>query len=84
MLGFGVFGWILVRLRLEPTPIVLGFILGPAFEEYLRRTLLFSRGDMSVFLTDPVSLTRILIIAVGCGMRLWRHLRGWAESWPRE
>ncbi|MEM6440315.1 MAG: tripartite tricarboxylate transporter permease [Pseudomonadota bacterium] len=65
MLGFGVFGWILVKLRLEPTPIVLGFILGPAFEEYLRRTLLFSRGDPSVFLSDPVSLACLLAIAAG-------------------
>lgn len=74
MLGFGVFGWILVRLRLEPTPIVLGFILGPAFEEYLRRTLLFSRGDMSVFLTDPVSLTCLLLIVAGTAALLWRSL----------
>ncbi|MEM1312937.1 MAG: tripartite tricarboxylate transporter permease [Pseudomonadota bacterium] len=65
MLGFGVFGWILVKLRLEPTPIVLGFVLGPAFEEYLRRTLLFSRGDPSVFLSDPVSLVCLLAIAAG-------------------
>ncbi|MEM8571502.1 MAG: tripartite tricarboxylate transporter permease [Pseudomonadota bacterium] len=72
MLGFGVFGWILVRLKLEPTPIVLGFILGPAFEEYLRRTLLFSRGDMSVFLTDPVSLTCLAIIAAGSGLLILR------------
>ena len=74
MLGFGVFGWILVRLRLEPTPIVLGFILGPAFEEYLRRTLLFSRGDMSVFVTDPVSLTCLLLIVAGPAALLWRSL----------
>ena len=76
MLGFGVFGWILVRLRLEPTPIVLGFILGPAFEEYLRRTLLFSRGDMGVFLTDPVSLACLATIAVGALLLLWRRLSG--------
>lgn len=75
MLGFGVFGWVLVRLRLEPTPIVLGFILGPAFEEYLRRTLLFSRGDMSVFLTDPVSATCLAIIAVGSLVLVWRSIR---------
>lgn len=62
MLTFGALGWLLVRLGLEPTPIVLGFILGPAFEEYLRRTLLFSRGDPSVFFSDPVSLTSIVII----------------------
>ncbi|MEM1285133.1 MAG: tripartite tricarboxylate transporter permease [Pseudomonadota bacterium] len=72
MLAFGVFGWALVRLKLEPTPIVLGFILGPAFEEYLRRTLLFSRGDMTVFLTDPVSLACLAVIFVGSAALFWR------------
>lgn len=63
MLGFGLFGWVLLRLGLEPTPLVLGFILGPAFEEYLRRTLLFSRGDATVLLTDPVSVVCLSLIA---------------------
>ncbi|MGL6208517.1 MAG: tripartite tricarboxylate transporter permease, partial [Paracoccaceae bacterium] len=27
-LAFGMFGWILLRLGLEPTPVVLGFVLG--------------------------------------------------------
>jgi putative tricarboxylic transport membrane protein len=65
MLGFGLFGWALLRLGLEPTPLVLGFILGPAFEEYLRRTLLFSRGDPAVLLTDPVSAVCLGMIAAG-------------------
>jgi TctA family transporter len=73
MLAFGLFGWLLLRLGLEPTPLVLGFILGPAFEEYLRRTLLFSRGDLSVLLTDPVSLACLVLIAAGV---VWRVRRG--------
>ncbi|HIP80460.1 MAG TPA: hypothetical protein EYH07_18620 [Kiloniellaceae bacterium] len=73
MLTFGALGWLLVRLGLEPTPIVLGFILGPAFEEYLRRTLLFSRGDPSVFLSDPVSLTCIAIIVCATAFLIFRR-----------
>ena len=75
MLGFGVFGWVLLRLGLEPTPMVLGFILGPAFEEYLRRTLLFSRGDPSVLLTDPVSAACLALILGLSGWKLWRWRR---------
>jgi len=77
MLGFGIFGWVLLRLGLEPTPLVLGFILGPAFEEYLRRTLLFSRGDPTVLLTDPVSATCLALIA---GMAGWMALRALRRS----
>ena len=35
--------------------LLLGFVLGPMLEENLRRTLLLSRGDASVFLTRPLS-----------------------------
>jgi TctA family transporter len=65
MLAFGLIGWCLSRLGLEPTPLALGFILGPSFEEYLRRTLLFSRGDLRAFVEDPVSLASLAIIAFG-------------------
>jgi putative tricarboxylic transport membrane protein len=74
MLAFGVFGWVLLRLGLEPTPLVLGFILGPPFEEYLRRTLLYSRGDPGVLLTDPVSATCIALILGLSGWMIWRQL----------
>ena len=80
MLGFGVFGWVLLRLGLEPTPLVLGFILGPAFEEYLRRTLLFSRGDATVLLTDPVSAICLGIIIVLSGWITWKRVARGAKT----
>lgn len=80
MLGFGVFGYILLRLRLEPTPLVLGFILGPAFEEYLRRTLLFSRGDATVLLTDPVSAICLGIIIVLSCWTTWKRVTRGAKT----
>ena len=52
---FGVIGYIFVKLGTEPAPLLLGFILGPMMEENLRRALLLSRGDWSVFVTRPIS-----------------------------
>jgi TctA family transporter len=52
---FGFIGYIFIKLGAEPAPLLLGFILGPMMEEYLRRALLLSRGDWSVFLTRPLS-----------------------------
>eukprot|EP01032_Pedospumella_encystans_P038123 gene38123-43185_t len=52
---FGVIGYAFIKLGTEPAPLLLGFILGPMMEEYLRRALLLSRGDWSVFLTRPLS-----------------------------
>ncbi|PQA75658.1 tripartite tricarboxylate transporter permease, partial [Rhodoferax sp. TS-BS-61-7] len=52
---FGIIGYIFIKLGTEPAPLLLGFILGPMMEEYLRRALLLSRGDWSVFVTRPLS-----------------------------
>ena len=52
---FGFIGYLFIKLGAEPAPLLLGFILGPMMEEYLRRALLLSRGDWSVFITRPLS-----------------------------
>ena len=53
--AFGLVGYIFHKLGTEPAPLLLGFILGPMMEENLRRALLLSRGDWSVFVTRPLS-----------------------------
>ena len=55
MAVFGILGYICVKLECEPAPMILGFILGPLMEENLRRAMLLSRGDPSVFFTKPIS-----------------------------
>jgi putative tricarboxylic transport membrane protein len=60
---FGVFGYICLKLESEPAPLMLGFILGPLMEENLRRAMLLSRGDPSVFFQRPISAT-LLSIAI--------------------
>lgn len=51
---FGLIGYVLMRLRYSAAPVLLGFILGPMMEENLRRSLVISRGDPTVFLERPV------------------------------
>jgi len=52
---FGVVGYMFIKLGAEPAPLLLGFILGPMMEENLRRALLLSGGDWSVFVSRPLS-----------------------------
>ena len=59
MAGFGLIGYVLLRLKFEPAPMLLGFIVGPLIEEHFRRAMLLSNGDPSVFITRPVSATLI-------------------------
>lgn len=62
--GFGLVGYLFHKLRCEPAPLILGFILGPMMEENLRRAMLLSRGDATTFFTRPLSLSLLLIAAV--------------------
>lgn len=63
---FGVLGYLFAKLKCEPAPMLLGFILGPLMEEYLRRALVLSRGDATVFISRPISASMLAlsIIAV--------------------
>ncbi len=61
--GFGFVGYLFGKLDCEAAPLLLGFVLGPMMEEHLRRALLLSRGDPTVFVTRPISAT-LLVLAV--------------------
>ena len=65
---FGILGYIFIKLKCEPAPLILAVVLGPLMEENLRRALLISRGDASVFLSRPISagflIATFLLLAV--------------------
>lgn len=54
---FGIAGYILTRWDFEVTPLLLGFVLGPMMETYLRRAMIMSRGDITYLGTQPISAT---------------------------
>jgi len=61
---FGFIGYIFVKIGCEPQPLLLGFILGPMMEENLRRALLLSRGDWTVFVTRPLSGSLLFVALI--------------------
>jgi TctA family transporter len=61
---FGLMGYIMMRLDLEPAPLMLGFILGPMLEENFRRALLLSRGSFGTFVERPISGTLLGIVGL--------------------
>jgi putative tricarboxylic transport membrane protein len=77
---FGIVGYIFMKLGTEPAPLLLGFILGPMMEEYLRRALLLSRGDWSVFLTRPLSAGLLVAAAILLGMVLMPSVKAKREE----
>jgi TctA family transporter len=60
---FGLLGYVFNKVECEAAPLLLGFILGPMMEENLRRAMLYSRGDPSVFFTRPLSLALLVAAA---------------------
>jgi len=65
---FGLLGYALMKMRCEPAPLLLGFVLGPLLEENLRRAMILSRGDPMTFVTRPTSggllLMALLVLVV--------------------
>ncbi|MCP2138522.1 TctA family transporter [Rhizobium sp. SLBN-94] len=61
---FGFVGYVLGKLDCEPAPLLIGFVLGPMLEEYLRRAMVLSRGDPMVFIERPVSAILLAIAAI--------------------
>ena len=64
MAGFALLGYIFTKLGCEGAPFLLGFVLGPLMEENLRRSMVLSFGDPSIFVTRPISLA-ILLLTLG-------------------
>ncbi len=72
---FGLIGYFLYKLRCEPAPLLIGFVLGPMLEEYLRRAMVVSRGNAFVFIERPVSAVLLAIAAVALAAMLLPAIR---------
>jgi TctA family transporter len=80
VLVFGVIGAVLIALDFSVAPILLGYVLGPMVEENFRRALLLSRGDLTVFVTRPISGAFIAV----CALLVLLQVFFWLRSRMRE
>ena len=62
MVAVGIVAYVLTEMDYPIAPLVIGVILGPMADENLRRALMVGQGDLSAFLTRPVSV--VLIAAI--------------------
>jgi putative tricarboxylic transport membrane protein len=63
MIFFGVFGYLGRKFQFELAPLVLALVIGPMMENYLRLSLIISRGNPGIFLKHPISAAFIVIAA---------------------
>jgi putative tricarboxylic transport membrane protein len=80
MYAIGVLGFFLRRFDFPVGPVVLGVILGPLLETQFRRAVQISQGDLTVFVTRPLSaiilLAALAAIALPYLPRLVARVRG--------
>jgi putative tricarboxylic transport membrane protein len=72
---FGVLGYALVKLGAEPAPMLLGFVLGPLLEQHMRRALIIAHGDLTTFITRPVSLALLVVAAIALVLAILPSIR---------
>ena len=72
----GILGHVLLRLGFHPAPILLGFVLGPRFEENFRRAMLISRGDILVFIERPISAVFVGLSVLLIALQIYVRIRG--------
>ena len=68
MMGFGVIGYVFKKLQYPMAPLVLALVLGDMAENAFRQSLLSSRGELSVFFSNPLVGTITVIALV---MLVW-------------
>jgi len=64
MYVIGVLGFFMRRYDFPVGPVVLGVILGPLMEAQFRRAVQISQGDLSIFVSRPLTLAIFLIAAL--------------------
>lgn len=65
MIVFGIFGYLLRKVDdYDPSPLILGMLIGPMMERALRQSLIISRGDIGIFVSRPISMITLVIALI--------------------
>ncbi len=81
---FGVAGYFMRKLEFDPTPLVLAFVMGPLLEDKLRHSLLIHGGDLTIFLTRPISAAFLVVCLALIVMQFLPKLRAAKEKALKE
>jgi putative tricarboxylic transport membrane protein len=81
-IAFGFFGYLMRKFDFEPAPLVLAMILGPQLEASLRRSLIYSHGDLGVFFERPIAAILLSLAMLMLLSPLFRSLLG-HKVWER-
>jgi putative tricarboxylic transport membrane protein len=80
MLGCGIIGYVMKKLRYDTPPLVLAFVLGPMLEYYLKSSLMLSHGSFQIFFSRPISAGCLSLTFILLALPILKTFRRKRES----
>jgi len=75
LIVMGIVGFIMMVMNIPAAPFLIAFILGPMFEDNLRRSLAMSRGSLDIFFSSPICWIFLTLIVLSVGMTVRRQVQ---------
>ena len=75
MYGVGFFGFLMRTQKIPAAPFAIAFILGPLFENELRKSLIISSGSLDIFVSSTISISFLALAALSAGASVYLHWR---------
>ena len=76
MLGFGVAGYVLSKLKYDLAPFVIAFVLAPLLEQSLRQSLAMSPDGAMIFIQRPGTALMLVSSALLVALMVRRKPKG--------
>jgi len=76
MLGFGVAGYVLSKLKYDLAPFVIAFVLAPLLEQSLRQSLAMSPDGAMIFVQRPGTALMLVSSAILVALMMRRKPKG--------
>lgn len=75
MIGVGILGFLMRTQKIPAAPFAIAFILGPLFENEMRKSLIISGGSLDIFVHSSISVTFLVLAAISAGLTIYLHRR---------
>jgi putative tricarboxylic transport membrane protein len=81
MIFFGVIGYLMKKTGFEPAPVVMAFILCPYMEEAFRQSLIWSHGDLTIFIKRPISAVTLALALLVIFSNVFTGVKRKRDKW---
>ena len=75
LLAFGAIGYLMRLFSFPAAPFILAFILGGMMENALRQSLTISNGQLSIFWSQPIAFSLLILALLSLALPAWQSFR---------